>query len=428
MAIHQYIGARYVPKICGEWTANASYEPLSIVTYAGRSFTSKKAVPAGQPQPTGAPTYWAETGAYNAQVAQLQETFDETMLHISDFEAPTRHIVVIADSYGTYNGAGDAHSVQYNLRDRLVTYLGWDSDFIHYSAQNGAGFCNGLYKSQLDALYASDAISAWTPYVTDVYVLGGWNDESNRDGVSQGTFNTNAAAFRDAAMVYFPNARLHIEFAAWCFQTTRTMQELRTTLGWYKALKQSGWIFDENMQYVLHNSSLLIGGNVHPNQDGVDALADALGQTILIGECHVAYNLTCGTAYITLPGTLPASSSLTLYTQIRDAVAIVEIYASRGCITLTESASLALDGAHTIELFTFTGPTTVKGYTNRVAGTCTVGFLNDGTLYEVPGSLTIVDGSVKFLPDYYPSGASYLTLSAISKVTIPKAVFACKAW
>ena len=187
-------------------------------------------------------------------------------------------------------------------------------------------------------------------------------------------------------------------------------------------------MFEENYQYVLHNSSLLIGGNVHPNQDGVDALADALAQIVLCGECHVSYNLTCGSTYITIPGTLPASSAITLYTQLRDSVAFVELYTSRGCITLTETASLALDGAHTIELFSFTGPTTVKGYTNRVCGTCTCTFFDTSTRYEVPGVITIADGSVKFYPDYYPEGSTYLTLSAITKVTIPKCQFAVKAW
>lgn len=429
MATHQYIGARYVPYIFGTWRSGISYEPLTVVTYMGRSFTSKLAVPADiADAPPDAPEYWVETGSYNSQVAQLQESYDELNHRISQVESTVRDVVIIADSYGTYNGAGNDHTMQYNIRDRLVSYLGWDSDFIHYSAQNGAGFCNGLFESQLDALYASGSSSDWTADVTDVYVLGGWNDESNRDGVSEATFNTKAADFKEKAIVYFPNARLHIAFAAWSFQTTRTNQELRTTLSWYRNLTKSGWVFDENMQYVMHNSTLFIGGNLHPNQDGINALADALAQIILNDECHVSYNLTCGSANITLPGTLPASSSLTLYTQLRDSIAIVELYAQRGCITLTETGSLALDGAHTIELFTFTGATTVKGYTNRVAGPCTVSILNDGTRYEVPGFITIADGSVKFFPDYYPEGSTYLTLSSISKITIPKVTFACKAW
>ena len=42
----QYVGARYVPKIMGEWNKALQYEALSVVTYMGNSFTSKVPVPA----------------------------------------------------------------------------------------------------------------------------------------------------------------------------------------------------------------------------------------------------------------------------------------------------------------------------------------------------------------------------------------------
>ena len=44
----QYIGARYVPKFADPviWNKALSYEAMTIVTYLGNSFTSKKPVPA----------------------------------------------------------------------------------------------------------------------------------------------------------------------------------------------------------------------------------------------------------------------------------------------------------------------------------------------------------------------------------------------
>lgn len=70
----QYIGARYVPKFfegvngSPEWVAGLAYEALTIVTYLGNSFTSKVPVPAGVGNPADNPTYWVNTGNYNAQV------------------------------------------------------------------------------------------------------------------------------------------------------------------------------------------------------------------------------------------------------------------------------------------------------------------------------------------------------------------------
>lgn len=66
----QYVGARYVPKIMGEWDKNIPYEPLSIVTYKGNSFTSKMPVPAKVD--IGDETYWVNTGNYNAQIEEYR--------------------------------------------------------------------------------------------------------------------------------------------------------------------------------------------------------------------------------------------------------------------------------------------------------------------------------------------------------------------
>lgn len=66
-----YIGSRYVPIFVGEWDVKKSYEPLSIVTYQGNSFTSKTFVPVGVDISNG--TYWICTANYNAQVEQYRQ-------------------------------------------------------------------------------------------------------------------------------------------------------------------------------------------------------------------------------------------------------------------------------------------------------------------------------------------------------------------
>ena len=65
-----YIGARYVPKIFGEWDNTIKYEPLSIVLYQGNSYTSKTYVPIGAD--ISNEIYWVCTGNYNAQVEQYR--------------------------------------------------------------------------------------------------------------------------------------------------------------------------------------------------------------------------------------------------------------------------------------------------------------------------------------------------------------------
>lgn len=70
MATKDYVGARYVPKFADpvEWSANTAYEGLTIVSYNGASYTSKKPVPATVGNPGENSDYWACTGNYNGQV------------------------------------------------------------------------------------------------------------------------------------------------------------------------------------------------------------------------------------------------------------------------------------------------------------------------------------------------------------------------
>lgn len=72
MAVTQYIGARYVPLFAEPilWDANREYEPLTIVTHEGNSYTSRQAVPVGISITNE--SFWALTGNYNAQVEQYR--------------------------------------------------------------------------------------------------------------------------------------------------------------------------------------------------------------------------------------------------------------------------------------------------------------------------------------------------------------------
>lgn len=66
----QYVGARYVPRLIGEWNKALQYEPLSIVTHLGNSFTSKVPVPVNIDITNT--EYWVNTGNYNAQVEEYR--------------------------------------------------------------------------------------------------------------------------------------------------------------------------------------------------------------------------------------------------------------------------------------------------------------------------------------------------------------------
>lgn len=76
-----YIGARYVPVFSdtpgSEWDNSISYEPLVIVLHEGNSYTSKTFVPVGVD--INNTSYWALTGNFNAQLAQVLEELEKLM-------------------------------------------------------------------------------------------------------------------------------------------------------------------------------------------------------------------------------------------------------------------------------------------------------------------------------------------------------------
>lgn len=79
--IVQYKGPRYVPKLysgadgTAAWEANKPYEALTIVTYYGNSYTSRKPVPSGIDILNN--DYWVATGNYNAQVESYRQIAEE---------------------------------------------------------------------------------------------------------------------------------------------------------------------------------------------------------------------------------------------------------------------------------------------------------------------------------------------------------------
>lgn len=80
-----YFGLRYIPKFADSpWDINATYEPLTIVSYQGNSYTSRTFVPAGID--ISNTLYWAPTGNYNAQVESLREQVNLNTSSIQQLE------------------------------------------------------------------------------------------------------------------------------------------------------------------------------------------------------------------------------------------------------------------------------------------------------------------------------------------------------
>ena len=144
----QYVGARYVPKLMGEWNKSLQYEALSVVTYLGNSFTSKVSVPANID--ISNEKYWVNTGNYNAQVEEYrQETIalrkSMVVKRITDYGANTAlndNTTFIQNAiddcakngYALYVPVGTFNTTRLIAKDGLVLFgTDMNSSILHFT-------------------------------------------------------------------------------------------------------------------------------------------------------------------------------------------------------------------------------------------------------------------------------------------------------
>lgn len=135
MSERQYIGARYVPIFADpvEWDSVRTYEPLTIVTYYGTSYTSKKAVPAGTE--ISDTDYWVVTGNYNAQLETLidlvsvaAKSYDTVADLINDIDNVSSGDIV--NVYGFYDeGDGGASTILISDSEPDTLYITLDNKY-----------------------------------------------------------------------------------------------------------------------------------------------------------------------------------------------------------------------------------------------------------------------------------------------------------
>ena len=205
-----YVGNRYVPVFTDpvNWDNIREYEPLTIVTYQGASYTSRKTVPAGID--ISNTDYWALTGNYNAQVEQYRQQTagvanslaSEIATRASaDYMIKGGDLLCIGDSY--LKGSNHTGTPIKSWGDYLADYMGksLNTDYYKYF-YGGCGFVttvDGNKTAQcavsvkqastspnyvLHGLYYGD--SEWTdkpmvanPYSTTEYMIQGVNLYAN---------------------------------------------------------------------------------------------------------------------------------------------------------------------------------------------------------------------------------------------------------
>lgn len=327
--VRQYVGARYVFKIyensvdqnSAEWEANTTYEPLTIVTYNNSSYASKKDVPATVGDPANNPQYWVITGAYNGQIASLQNQIDvinntsipALQSQIDVLSVPVDRTIVISDSYGM-NVAG-------NFIDKLRTY----DPTIIASAVGGSSFVQSLDFPEVKNFYRQltetiipfiEANNIEKRSIKNVLIAGGYND-GHYTNTSAGI-----AAVRDQMAIFvakvkeeFPNARPLLAFLGWQLHSENATYSLNDQIEGYNLYKvygaTEGFAFIENTETIMFQRGMIDPADpFHPTAAAGSQIAAHLFNALNFGADSVysRYNnfssniLTAETGISIIPG------------------------------------------------------------------------------------------------------------------------------
>lgn len=164
MPYAQYIGARYVPKFyenpddgSNNWKSGQEYEPLTIVTYQGNSYTSKKPVTQNVGNPADNPAYWAETGNYNASITALQNAVsalsgvvDNIKYNVEGvlFHFPALHYAVDGGGNVLSDGVGNCCIIEHNEKFYMV-----DCFTAYQMSTYGLPYLNALGVDEIECVY-----------------------------------------------------------------------------------------------------------------------------------------------------------------------------------------------------------------------------------------------------------------------------------
>lgn len=271
MAVLQYVGARYVPKLFDdgvggmEWNPNTYYEPLTIVTYNNTSYISRGPVAASIGNPAANGGYWAETGNHNAFVQQLYDELNKLSSRVG------RRYIFIGDSYMTVLGN--------KLQNDIIAALKLKTGDYYFAAQGGGRFAaqNPKFLSLLQNIAPSVSDK---DTITDIVVLGGINDIVSNDRTE---INDAMIAFDNYVRSTYPSAKVHLGFISKSTDPSNNEYWYETVLSAYCVCGFMGWGYIAGSQNWLPYNGISNDG-LHPNSYGTTAIAWGLANYLRGGD------------------------------------------------------------------------------------------------------------------------------------------------
>lgn len=251
--MNQYIGARYVPLLAGEWDATKSYEYLTTVSSGNNSYTSKQNVPAGTPLTNT--EYWMQTGNYGAQLTEIEEEIQNiknTKGNLGGY-----NVLIIGDSYG------DQKNFNFNVYSTILkTVIENQGGLCTVNCQGGAGIVTKSPEGNnfLDLYNQVPGKASYT-----MVIIQGFGNDLNQP-------NPDISPLITAIKIGSPNAKIYV------FGCSRGWNSVFYPLT-NKIIKEAqllGCIAPSMAPYMISSKQYISSDNVHPTEEGQVILANRI--------------------------------------------------------------------------------------------------------------------------------------------------------
>lgn len=265
--MNQYIGARYVPLLAGEWDATKSYEYLTTVSSGNNSYTSRQNVPAGTPLTNT--DYWMQTGNYGAQLTEIEEdiqTIKNTKGNLGGY-----NVLIIGDSYG------DQSKFSFNVYSTILkNIIESEGGLCTVNCQGGAGIVTKSPEGN-NLLDLYNQVPGKTSY-TMVIVQGFAND------INQIT--PDISPLINAIKIGSPNAIIYVfgcsrNWGGICYPVINKI---------IKDAQSMGCIAPNMAPYMISSQQYISTDKIHPTEEGQVLLANRIyGE--LLGNTFIPYEI-----------------------------------------------------------------------------------------------------------------------------------------
>lgn len=387
----QYIGARYVPKFMGAYSATTQYEALSVVDDGyGTSYISKKPTPPNTPLTNA--EYWAVYGASSGAILDLQGrmTSAENDINvikgsilsiggqISDIDNEVEDVKELLNDVGRMWYIGDSFvGYTVNWCNQLDSMLGKTDSIVTY--ENGIGY-NDPGADSNQKLYEKISAQPVHNDVDVVVVVAGCNDCGVSAAGDLGTYRTAVRNAINQIKLKAPNARKYL------FAFNGTFVQPSSTL-WADASQYIGDVYtiirDEvtrhgkcaflrSVAHQLQFTTLIYSDGVHPDPRGQQLIAQCINSYLAGSETTTKFRKAVtpfifemcdmDNVIIQLPGNqdIDISPAINITTGTINTLGIinapyfprynglVKFIVSRIQCTKTDNSVVNLDGASTI--------------------------------------------------------------------------------